>query len=335
MVSNQSPQPLQREIDATRRRTLARLAKDYNPTATRLLQAWNVALPKIQSAIISASKTDNRLNGISTMQMGELIQDIVIQLDPLQTAILAERGRLVESGAKIGYESGLSSLNAGNMGVRFSNVALDQIVAGVDLVAGSPEFNAKFGAFSEWHAANIGEQIQTAVSLGRSPRETAVIIANSGMPLKDALRVTRTTQVYAQRQGTRSLYERSGVSQWIWSANIGNPRTCMACIAMHGTVHPVTEVLNDHHNGRCAMIPVTPTWEALGFDSGGEPRYETGVDWFNRQDMATQEQVMGKGLFEAFQRGEFDFSPDTVVGEYQNDIFGTMRRRKTNGEILS
>lgn len=332
MVSNQQAKPLQSAIDAGRRQTLARLARDYRPTAERLYEAYNAALPKINDAIVAG--VGEAGTGASTFQLGELIQDIAVQLDPLQKALLDECATLQTSGAQVGYQSGVSSLNAGNVGVRFSQVAMDQIIAGVDIV-GTPAFTTKFGAFSEWHAAKIGEQIATAVSLGRNPRETAAIIANSGLPLQDALRITRTTQVYAQRQGTRSTYERYDVSEWIWSANIGNPRTCMACVAMHGTIHPVSEILNDHHNGRCAMIPVTPTWEALGFDGGGEPRYETGVEWFNRQDSGTQQRMMGKTLYDAYQRGEFEFHPDTVVGEYDNDIFGTMRRRKTNAEILS
>ena len=42
-------------------------------------------------------------------------------------------------------------------------------------------------------------------------------------------------------------------------------RVCCSCLALHGTEFPLDETLDDHPNGRCAMIPVTPSWSDLGF----------------------------------------------------------------------
>jgi hypothetical protein len=94
-------------------------------------------------------------------------------------------------------------------------------------------------------------------------------------------------------------------------------------------------MLNDHHRGRCAAIPITPSWRELGFPDGREPAFETGVDWFNRQDAATQRAVLRNDrLFAAIQAGEVAFTPEMIVGTYDNDVFGRMRRARSFVEIV-
>lgn len=155
--------------------------------------------------------------------------------------------------------------------------------------------------------------------------------------MQDALRMARTTQIYASRMGTREIYERVGTNEWMWAASLDD-RVCLACVCMHGQIFPVTELLNDHHMGRCAMVPITPRWSELGYEGGGEwidqQPYLDGVHWFTSQPMERQRRIMGVQLLEAWQRNEFILGPDAVVGTYDNDIFGPMRRRRTNAEIL-
>lgn len=108
---------------------------------------------------------------------------------------------------------------------------------------------------------------------------------------------------------------------------------CMACVCLHGTVHPVSEVLNDHHNGRCAPIPVTPRWAELGIAGGRELAIETGVDWFRKLPAEQQASIMGPKFYEAWTAGAFRL--EQVPRLYHNDIFGPMWRKSTLAELLA
>jgi hypothetical protein len=105
------------------------------------------------------------------------------------------------------------------------------------------------------------------------------------------------------------------VEGWIWVAALGDPGTCMSCVAMHGTVHPVYEPLNDHYNGRCRQAP-----KAVGFDN---PVDEVGTEWFEQQSEAFQRQALGPGKYEAWRDGAFELNALTT--EQTDAVYGPMR----------
>ncbi len=57
---------------------------------------------------------------------------------------------------------------------------------------------------------------------------------------------------------------------------------------MDGTFHALEEHLDDHPNGRCAMVPV------LKGEEGAGPGWETGAEWLARQGPEVQEKVLGR-----------------------------------------
>jgi hypothetical protein len=146
-----------------------------------------------------------------------------------------------------------------------------------------------------------------------------------GMSLTDAMRTMRTVQLWSYREATRANYVANGdvVSGWVWIADLeGDP--CPACIAMHGTEHTNDEVLDDHYNGRCAMVPITITNPNLAEQIG------TGSDWFAELPESKQAELLGKSGYEAYQNGAplSDF-----VHNEPNDVYGSMTTaRNTTGE---
>lgn len=159
--------------------------------------------------------------------------------------------------------------------------------------------------------------IVEGVSLGMNPRAIAPLIMSAfGGGLTDALRMMRTLQLYSYREAARANYiETDGiVTGWVWFAELDND-VCLSCVAQHGTIHPLEETLNDHHNGRCAPLPYIPEF--------GNPVEQTGEDWFNSLSPAQQKEMMGAGKFEAWQKGQFTF--DKLSHEVDNDVYGKMR----------
>jgi hypothetical protein len=94
---------------------------------------------------------------------------------------------------------------------------------------------------------------------------------------------------------------------------------------MDGTFHELDEELNDHPNGRCAMIPVTRPWsEVLGHDVPGAS--EPAQPWhpqaaFDKLSEKQQRAILGKTRYELYKSGDADLRD-----------FGAMRGGATWGK---
>lgn len=174
-------------------------------------------------------------------------------------------------------------------------------------------------------AERIANALIEGVGLGYNPTKIARAIDNAfGMGLTDAMRMTRTAQLWAYREANRATYMVNGdiLQGWIWHADLGG--ACMACTAMHGTIHPVEETLNDHHNGRCTPVPLV-----IGAPN---PVELTGQDWFEEQPEDMQRKMMGVGKFDAWQSGQFQF--DQLVGSHTDGVYGDMRIEATLESLM-
>lgn len=166
-------------------------------------------------------------------------------------------------------------------------------------------------------AQRISDAIITNVGIGKNPLKIASILTDKfGMALTDSMRMMRTVQLYSYREASRANYlaNTEVVRGWVWYAEL-DETTCASCIAMHGTFHELTETLDDHHNGRCTMLPVTYSME--------NPVQQSGEDWFKEQSEATQRSIFGDSKFEAWKDGKFEFSALSTT--HQDDVYGQMR----------
>lgn len=319
---------LNAEMQANRRRMLVGLAEDWTAVAERLTGVYQ------QMAQVILDRLARPLDGDDPALLLERLGEVQGDMQALAQA-LANSDDVFLTGARAGANVGASNLRAGGMRVAWGEVAREQILAGINLVD-EQAWGAMVGRFAPYHVEQLRAIVLDAVSRGKNPRETAELMRayfEGDKPLNDALRIARTSQLYAARRGTQLVYIDNNVGSWMWSANLGSPRTCLACIAMHGTIHPSTEMLNDHFNGRCAPLPITPRWRDLGIEAEDNPMV-TGVGWFERQAPIEQQRMMGAGLYEFWQAGLFTFSPQAVVGENRHPVFGEMRHRKPNWEII-
>ena len=187
---------------------------------------------------------------------------------------------------------------------------------------------ALMGRIKLW-APNCADQVTASiiegVSLGRNPRQIARGISKSlGVGLTDAMRTTRTVQLYSYREATRMnwLANSDIVKGWIWFAELDD-RTCMSCITMHGTIHPLTESLNDHYNGRCAMLPLL---------EGADYGLANSKEWFDGLAEAAKIKQMGAARYQAYMDGLFDFSRLSKI--YNDPVYGKMRAEAPLKDLL-
>lgn len=139
-------------------------------------------------------------------------------------------------------------------------------------------------------AARLREVMERELLRGENPRRIGREIAKAlDLPRHRSQVIARTESMRAYRAATLTNYQANAeyLAGWIWLSGLG-PRTCAACLAQHGTLHPLDEEMAEHPSGRCTQIPKV---------KGDDRSIESGSDWFARQRRADQRQILGpKGL---------------------------------------
>ena len=174
-------------------------------------------------------------------------------------------------------------------------------------------------------AERVSKVIIEGVGLGKNPNVIAREITRAfGGSLTDAMRMTRTAQICTYREASRANYAANSdiVTGWVWNSALQPGRTCMSCVAMHGTEHPLSEPLNDHHNGLCSMIPLVV--------GGRNPIKQGGEAWFAEQEEGTQKKMLGS-KYELWQEGKVNIENMTTIRD--DKVYGAMRGEPSLTEL--
>ena len=193
----------------------------------------------------------------------------------------------------------------------------------------------RLGLLSGWTADQVAAKIIEGVGLGLNPKTTARMLTKRlmgettnavGMALTDSLRMMRTAQLWSYREANRASYVANSdvVRGWVWYAELGNSTTCASCIAMHGTEHPLDEPLRDHHNGKCAALPLVI--------SGANPVSQSGLQYFDSLNEEQQKTILGASKWSAWREGKFQFAD--VSGEQVDEVYGRMRSERSLKDLL-
>jgi len=141
----------------------------------------------------------------------------------------------------------------------------------------------------------VRDALVAGVALGRGPREIAHQVRTAiGGNMSRALTISRTETMRAYRESTQRAYEANSrvLVGWHWWATL-DERTCLFCIAQHGSMHAATERMYSHPNCRCVMLPVTQAQQQLGQEEW------TGPEWFMMQPYDVKVRIAGRGMYEA------------------------------------
>lgn len=74
---------------------------------------------------------------------------------------------------------------------------------------------------------------------------------------------------------------------------------CPVCLAMDGTIHPLSEEFASHIACRCVASPITEYSDPYG---------ETGEEWFARQSEEAQQKILGPSKFTLYKNGAIKLS---------------------------
>lgn len=126
-----------------------------------------------------------------------------------------------------------------------------------------------------------------------------------------ALNIARTEMVDAHRYGALQARKanKDVVGGWRWHTTLSN-RTCPSCLSQHGSLHKADELGPlDHQQGRCTSIPVTKSWDELGFKNIPEPpdTFPDARTWFNSQPRETKLRIMGAERLKKLESGALNW----------------------------
>lgn len=216
---------------------------------------------------------------------------------------------------------------------RFDMLAVEQAEVAMGFLADdAPLHDALVRRLGPAVAERMGNALIEGILLGQNPREIARLAKRElGVGLTWALTTARTAQLYAYRGASHLNYQanRDIVDGWIWYADLSSPRTCMSCIAQHGTEHSVDEVLRDHHAGRCSPIPRIGLARRMGIQM---PEIQRGEEWFRAQPEDAQVKRMGGGMWDAWKAGQVQFAD--MSQRYDDPVYGDMLREASLKGLL-
>jgi SPP1 gp7 family putative phage head morphogenesis protein len=280
---------------------------------------WRELIEQVDTELASLTETilptitEAQSDGI-TLSVDAAKQLTVSALGPAPDGVEVAWNRLPKATveALVGYASDGSPLRVllDEFGLDASRQIRGVLIAGVSRGAG---------------AAQMTRELKTLVGDGKDPgnlKGRAETIVRT-----EFHRASRAAQLDSYGQNA-DLFE-----GWVWTAALDG-RTCTSCWAMHGTLHPLTEMLDDHPNGRCVMTPRTKSWDELTGEGGHEdtrPTIEDGSARFARLTPERQKEVLGAGLYDLYAAGTV--SLPELVRQDKSPRWGTMRRPATLKEV--
>lgn len=295
---------------------LQSLAGKAEQAAIRLRRAYLKVGEGLQKRIHEGVLTDA---GIRTLR-----DRINEELATLEKGIREEAARAGRTGAEAGANFGKVMMREVGFEGVFGQTSEETLNAATRYVE-QEAFGSIVEGMAGYHANQLADFLLIGIGRGENPvnlvRAARRYILSA--PYYDMVRLVRTTQLWSARAGTSAIYQahRDIVTGWVWSCAL-DARVCVGCWSMHGTQHPVGEVLNDHHMGRCAMVPVTRMSTPV----------RSGQEEFELLPVARQKEIMGGGMWQAWKDGAFGFGE--MHERYQNPLFGEMWRGRSLSSLV-
>lgn len=220
-------------------------------------------------------------------------------------------------------------------------------VSAADFITSSPEWIARMNGWGTGYADIIRTSILDGIAAGNGPYAIAEKMRQlaTALPKYAAENIARTLQINAYRDRSIAMEEANGqfIEYKIRIATLDN-RTCLSCIALHGTRLEKGQKVDDHYRGRCSEFYVVPGGPRLpsimqADSTPGNRRFvpfQSGMDWFNslpENRQRLQASFLGSpGKFNAFKYGAVSLAD--FVGHRVDSVFGEQAIERSLKAIL-
>lgn len=331
--------PTPTQIIAGRRDWRALLEREYSAVSTRLQTAYARTLVPIRARVAAlvaeldaleaaGGLTPQGVRGLRTYRA--LLAGIEAEMADFAVIARGEAANAGSAALQLGLgfaedavlaTSGSAARVLAGVWLRPDPAALARLIDYADSAAMRQALR-RFGADA---ANNFADTLLALAAQGRPSREMARLMTRwLDVPYAWADNAVRTTLHYSYRGATHAAYltNERVVEGWYWQSAL-DARACLSCISQHGSFHPVTEVLNDHHRGRCFPTPLV---------RGSTRTMESGQDWYARLPEGAQRRVAGDLMYTALRDGAARW--EDLSRPYQNDVFGVMLREANVRELV-
>jgi hypothetical protein len=311
------PNPLLTLVERQR----AEVGKNDAAILEQIARAYTVTYGRLQGDIdaLVLAIGDEKLSAAALKQLPQykrLIRNATAELDKFTeyTKTTIETAALGSIGAGLAHSAALITAMTGSKFAGVDGAAMRYLL---NYLKNDGPLYKRLAELTGATVDRVVQQIVDGVGSGFNPRKIADLITDAfGGGLTDALRNTRTVQIWSYRDSARANYIATDgiVEGWIWYAHLGSGRVCMSCVSQHGSVHGLDEALDDHYNGECVPLPYIPQF--------GNPIEQSGQEWFEKQPEAEQRKMMGGEKYDAWKGGKFSF--EKLSKHVENEVYGTM-----------
>lgn len=244
-------------------------------------------------------------------------QNILSQFNHFGSVSQLTVQQLRQLGLSLGVQGASASLNAqvpASISYVFGQPSPQAIASLVGATQSGSPLATLFASFGADAAQNVRQSLITGLSLGQSVPDIARAIQNAlNVERNRSLTIARTELLRSYRGGSLETYRANDsiVGQWRWTC-AHSSRTCIACLAMDGTLHDLDEDMESHVNCRCTAVPVlNADWAQVDIQSGS--------DWLDEQPEDVQKQILGN-KYDGWSNG--DFSLSDMVGKSSDPNWG-------------
>ena len=164
----------------------------------------------------------------------------------------------------------------------------------------------------------LRQQLVRGIALGVNPNEVArrAIRLGLGTSFTRMAAIARTEQLRVYRLTTLESYANSRVVTGYRRLSARDSRVCAACLFADGNEYPIDYGFDSHVCCRCTTVPILRGIPPI--------QYETGQTWVARQPEGTQLEILGRGRFALWRRGEASLS-DMVSRDWSDTWGGSLR----------
>lgn len=339
--------PLEREIEAQRRRLLAvenngasEIVRSYKAVTRDLRANLDAMTARIEEARAAGEEV-----GPSWLVREERYAALVAQnerltLDFLRQALGAIEGTkraAVAQAVTDAPEAALAAAGAAPAGgteliaASFSTLPREQLARLVTTAGDGGPLGSLLAEIAPGSIQGVKDALLGGVARGAGVRQIARDVRTaSGMAQNHALLVARSEVLRAYRETSLESFRRSQVVKgWVWMAEA---TACPICNAEHGSEHTLDEVLASHPACRCTMVPKTLSWKELGFDAPDRrPEIEPGAERFAGLSEGDKLAVLGRSRLDAYNAGKI--SLEDMVRTTQSERWGPGKRLATLKEL--